>query len=251
MLAVLTSTQFWAAIFGAFVGGGITFLIQLYLLRQARKQRTEDRDETAKLRAADRLELQQGLAHALTFKLHKIHSNLHGMHGHFWGSLTEGRAKDKAAEPWQVVVPLANPPSPIALSADEMGMLLSLKDDELFNGVMDLEAVHNSLIAAVHVFNNQRTALGERVAAVSQFDGEAGYRISGVAPPETYMQLRPKMPDVNGLVEDILPMAKDALTDSRKTVQGVNALFRAKLKLTHKVEIMLDADTTPTAAPAG
>jgi hypothetical protein len=241
-VSVFTSSEFLSAIAGAVVGalvaGVITFGCQLYALSKAREERE-----------ADHTTQQKALAHALLFKLAKIHSNLHGIHRHFWESWEAGRKELKDAQPWQVVVPLANPPAHVHLPSDEMGLLLAQRDDLLFNNVMDLEAMHNSLLDAVRVFNTERGALGERLAAVSKPDLVAGAHVSGLAPTQEINALLPKMIDVNSLVEAVLSNAKDALVISRKTVNGVVALFRTKLDLRITLEMKADADTAGSSAP--
>jgi hypothetical protein len=117
-----------------------------------------------------------------------------------------------------------------------MGMLMALKEDEVFNSVMDIEPIHNSLISAVQFFNSERIALGEKVAAVSVMVPEAGNRIGGVAPPQAFMALRPKMIGVNTLFDAILTSAKSGLGHSGKTIQGVQELFRTKLNLAYKLK---------------
>jgi hypothetical protein len=231
MMSVLTSPEFWSALAGAVVGGAITFVCQLYALREARTQR--DADQRTK---------RQAQANALFFKLMKIHSNLHGVHSHFWECLEEGRKELPDAEPWQVVRPLANPPESIHLPADEMGMLLGMKNDPLFHAVMDVEAMHNALLAAVHAYNTERITLGDRLARTQEVHSEVGDRVSGVLSNKERNALRPAMIGVNSLADSILAQAKSALTLSREAVQGAQSMFRERLKLPFTVEIKPDAD---------
>lgn len=213
------------------MGGAITFLCQLYALREARAQRDADQRTQREVQA-----------NALFFKLMKIHSNLHGVHCHYWECLEEGRKKAPGAEPWQVVLPLANPPESIHLPADEMGMLLSMKNDPLFNAVMDVESMHNALLAAVHAYNTERIALGERLARTYEVHSEVGDRVSGALSNREMNALRPAMIGVNSLAGSVLAQAKGALALSGKTVQSVQSLFREKLKLPYTVAIKPDAD---------
>jgi hypothetical protein len=68
---IVGAKEFWTTLGGAVVGGGIGYLIQLKNLREARANRRDDR------KRAD-----QGLGHALQFKMIKVHSNIHGVHRH-------------------------------------------------------------------------------------------------------------------------------------------------------------------------
>ena len=57
-MQILSSTEFWSAIFGAIVGGVIAFFIRWITLREARQQRE-----------AEHRRSQQALGHALLFKV--------------------------------------------------------------------------------------------------------------------------------------------------------------------------------------
>jgi hypothetical protein len=232
-MSIFTSTEFFSAVAGAIVGGTITFVCQLYALRAARRQRE-----------ADNTMVQKALANSLFFKLMRIHSNLHGIHRHFWESLERGQKEMPSGEPWQVVVPLANPPEQVHLQSDEMGMLLSLKNDPVLNGAMDVEAIHNSMIVAVRAFNNERIALGERLASVSELESEVGDRISTAVPNRHRNALRPMMITVNSLVQEISSLTKDGLALSRQTLRGAEGLFRTKFNFSYTVTIKADVDAT-------
>jgi hypothetical protein len=132
-----------------------------------------------------------------------------------------------------------------------MGMLLSLKDGPVFNDLMDLEVLHNSLISVVGIFNADRTALIEKMAAVSDTFSETDKFVTGGGPGAEWWANRPKMMGVNSLVEQLLPMAKNGLTLSHKTLHAANNLFRVKLNISYKLEIKPDADTTAPSRKAG
>jgi hypothetical protein len=133
-------TEFWSAIIGAIVGGLIAYIVQVKALREGRRLRDEDHKR-----------VQQAQGNALLFKMIRIHSDLHGIHRHIEGCFEQAEQKGLTGDPWQFVLPLANPPGPIHFSSEEMGMLLALKTDDVFNLVVKMDTVHNSLSDAVAV----------------------------------------------------------------------------------------------------
>ena len=130
------SSQFWAgiigAVVGAIVGGVISYFIQRSALREARDQRREDD-----------LRTQRALAHALLFKVIRIHSDFDAIYSHVEGCIEKAANEGFKGEPWQFVLPPANIPDAVKFSSEEMGMLLSLKNDDVFNKIaaMDVNTI--------------------------------------------------------------------------------------------------------------
>lgn len=81
-------------------------------LRETRRQRAEDLDNH-----------QTALANALLFKMKRICSNLYAVHRHFEDGFADGKKRGITSEPWQFVLPIANPPDPVNFTSDEMSML--------------------------------------------------------------------------------------------------------------------------------
>lgn len=125
--------EFWAAIAGAIVGGLIALVIQLVALWAAKAERKEDHNER-----------RRALGYALLFKMIQIYSNLRQLRDHLAGAYERG-LEDGLEEPWQFVMPIVNVPDRVEFSTDEMSMLLSLGNDDVFNDLASLDQVHNSL----------------------------------------------------------------------------------------------------------
>jgi hypothetical protein len=140
--------EFWAAVGGAIVGGIIAFVIQLVVLRAAARQREKE--------AAER---KKALGFSLFVKMMKIHSHLHLLHEHLEEPFERDKEGGGGREPWQIVLPLANNPMHVHFSSDEMAMLLSLKNDDLFNDVISMDEIHNSTIDLFDTFKEKRFAL--------------------------------------------------------------------------------------------
>ena len=207
-------TEFWSAITGALVGGMIAFVVQMIALRAAKKQGSED----YKL-------VQQGLGNSLLFKMIRVHLNFQAIHHHIEACFEGAGRRGLVGEPWQFVLPLANPPNPIHFSSEEMGMLLAQRDDEVFNAVLSIDVLHNSLIDAVKTLNDRRLALTERIAA-GKVEGEVA--ISGL-PQAELLAIRPRMIELNTLIEQLRSDAARAVEESGLVLDRLHTLLRDRL----------------------
>lgn len=237
---MLGQTEFWSAIAGAIVGavvgGSIAYMVQMRALREARSQRDEDYKR-----------LRQALGHALLFKMVRIHSNFYGIHRHFEDCFAEAARRGSTDEPWRFVLPLANPPDPVHFSSEEMGMLLALKNDDMFNLVLPMDVIHNSLNAAVKVLNTERAALTERLKSD---EAEGAVLISNLD-RDQMLALRPRMINVNSLIEIIRASAKRDFEESGEALDRLNKVLRDKLGFTYKLESTVIAKDPPTPERSG
>ena len=231
-----TSTEFWSAIIGAIVGavvgGYISYRIQMRALRETRDQRREDH-----------LRTQQGLANSLLFKVIRIYSDFYGIHRHIERCFESAAEAGSTDEPWQFVLPLANFPDPVHFVPDEMGMVLGLKDDEVFNRVIDLDVIHNSLVEATKVMSVERRSLG----ALLKPDESKGSTLSGTLDRESYFAVMPKMIEVNSLIDSIRTQAKRDAIEAHEAINRLHTLLKARLGLTYKITSKF---APPEAAPA-
>lgn len=216
--------EFWAAVAGAVVGGGIAFFIQLIVLREAARQRSNEKNER-----------RQALGHALLFKMIRIHSNLHGFNQHLEGTFAKAEEAGFEGEPWQIYLPLANTPAPVQFSTDEMAMLLSLKDDDLFNDIVSFDAVHNGTIDIFQTLNERRLALTAELP--SEMDGAKG---ETKLTREQLLFLKPKMVEVNMLVEDMRKWCRTEEHNAQTLLTRLHAVLKDKVGLTIKIAFKSD-----------
>lgn len=212
------STEFVSAIVGAVVGGGIAYLVQLRAIREARRQRAEER-----------LEIQQAFGHSLLFKIIRIFSNICNIRGHIEDCFVRAERDGLGGEPWQFVLPLANLPDPISFSPEEMGLLLSMKNDQLFNDAIDLDVAHNSLLASFEAFNGLRQKLAERLPP----DVVEGRVVAGNLDREQAKRLRPKMIEVNDVIVAIRDNCAADSEKARAVLERLNRTLREKLGLSY------------------
>lgn len=220
-----TSTNFWSGIIGAIVGAVVGGVISYFIQRRTLKENRAHRQE-------DRLLKDQALANSLLFKVIRIYSDLHGIHRHIEGCFEEAEKRNFKGEPWQFVLPLANFPELVHFSPDEMGMMLGLKDNDVFNSIIDLDVIHNSLVEATKIMSSARRALAERLKA----DEAKGQVLSGNLDREAYFALKPQMIEVNGLIDGIRTNAKRDFTEAHSAMNNLHKLLKERLGLTYSVE---------------
>jgi hypothetical protein len=225
--SLIESTEFWATIAGAIVGGAISLAIQMISFREGRLIRQKDRKRQ-----------DEALAHSLVFKCMRILSNIHLIYGHFIESDARAATDGVNVEPWAKYLPIANPPEPINFSADEMGMLLGLKDAPVFNAMMDMDVRHNSIVATLNAFNTSRIALTDTVSSVGFLDAGEGQQLSHSMPQSAAAMLRPKMIEVNTLAEGLREISAAALQDSKRNLNILRDLLEKKILFSYKLKFL-------------
>lgn len=220
------SSEFWAAIFGALlgavVGGLITFLLQLHAQRRAAATRETDRHETRK-----------ALAHAILFKLIKIHSRFKIFSDHIENAFAEAEAAPFQNEPWQFVRAVATNPSHVLFTADEMTLLITLKEDDLFNGILSLDDAHNTMVDLFDLYRSKRDEL-THVLPPQAFVGEIG---SATLTAEEVLPYRPLMIEANGLVTAMRPWALKDAHDTEALIRSAQKAFGEKLGMKYRLKI--------------
>jgi hypothetical protein len=217
---ILNSTEFWSAIIGAVVGGLMVLAAQMLALWADRKQRREDYKRA-----------QQALAASLLFKMMRIHANYGGVHQYIEECFEEAAKKGMHDEPWRFLLPLASLPTPIDFSSDEMSMLLQQRDDAVFNSMLEVDVLYNHFVGALALLQKWKAALFERIPP-DQVSGDTGQVL---LPPKEYAALRPRMIEVNALVEQLRVDARDGVKASEELLDRLQKLLRKRLDLPFKV----------------
>jgi hypothetical protein len=222
------SKELVSAVVGAVVGGLIAFGVQIIALREARS-----------VRDRDRLLARQALAHALLFKMIRIYSNTVQINRYVEDRFTIAAERKLRGDPWTFILPFANLPERMHFSPDEMGMLLSLKDSDLFNLVINQDVCHNSLNDIVSKFNECRKELTDQL----EHDQVNGDMLSGVATREQYMKVVPRIIEVNDLISGIRAMSKRNADEGRQAILGLQKVFLQKLGLNLQLQFDSNKDT--------
>lgn len=212
------SAEFWAAIDGAIVGslsaGVITWLLQ----RNQDRRQSHDRNT--------------GLARSLIFKLVRMYSDLAGFKNH----ITEGEANAKQNNlklGWQSLRAIGNLPERVSFSPEEMGYLLSLGNDDLFNKVLSLDVVHSSTIGIFELYKERRLALTDSLAA-SKMEGTVGTSELNEAEMAFFA---PKFAELDLLVTDMKSRAEVDAKECRTALEETAIAARKTLGPTFSIAL--------------
>lgn len=212
-LAAWPGSEFWAAIIGAVVGGLITLIAQRQEQKASRQERAEDRKIEAK-----------GQAYSLLFKVISIHASFAHIKAHVDERLEFGKSV-KTEQVFAILLPIVNPPSPIDFVPSEMAMLLSLKDDDVFNALASLDKIHNSIIPAWTMYEARRSSIAaqgeDHTFDVSdgkgQFDVRRGshleammFEVEAVA-KELVRRAQQDFAEANNALSKLVPLLNDRL----------------------------------------
>jgi hypothetical protein len=176
------------------------------------------------------LERKQGLAHALLFKVIQIHSHLHHFHSHIEDQIRKANEEGFSAKVWQIVTPLSGGPSEVAFTADEMALLLSLKNDDVFNNVISSDEVHNSIIGAFQLYHRLREELLSQIPA--QMEGMRG---RSELTQQQMLFLGPKMAELEHLIGSMRDNCARDVKSAWQNVLEVQALLKEKLGLSYAI----------------
>jgi hypothetical protein len=145
----------------------------------------------------------------------------HGLNQHLEGSFAQAKG-----EPWQIVVPLANYPAKVHFSPDEMAMLLSLGDDDLFNRILSMDQIHNGMIDVFETYGRLRLALTSLMSA--EMSGKTG---TSLFTDDEMRFLRPKMVELNEIIDQLKPKCTKDAADAWAVAKDLNELLRRKVGL--------------------
>jgi hypothetical protein len=218
LLDLEKSTELWAAIIGAVIGGLIAFAIQMISLREGRTQRSEDYKRQREV-----------LGYSLIFKVIRILSNINSVRKNFEQADLRAKHENFSGEPWQIYRAIANPPDPISFSSEEMGMLLSLNDDDVFASILHTDVRHNSLISVIYRFNQSRSDLAQSISTSGSLRSEDGFHLSHELTSETFDILRPKMIEVNCLAKSLKEAADKYFESGQRNLFHLHKLFKDSL----------------------
>ncbi len=169
-------SEFWAAIAGAVVGGGIAAAVQWLAISHATRER------------------KRGLAYSLLLKVGQIYSHLRLLNGHFEKTFKDASAADQA-NPWSILEGMAGSLSRVTFSAEEAALVLELNDAKALSDLLTMDEKHNATFDALDFYGVKRAELLDALTP-EHIDGDHGFAAVPVA-------LRPKIIALNKLADSM------------------------------------------------
>jgi hypothetical protein len=120
-----------------------------------------------------------------------------------------------------------------------MSMLMSLKENDLLNSVLNLDAIHNSLLDAMAMYNTYRTALTDRLGGELAGSGQAAKSLT----IDEAAALLLKSTELDGLLNDIRGRVKRDYDEIRQIMTIAHQVLNKRLDL----GIKLDMKAAPEA----
>jgi len=211
-------TEFWAAIAGAIVAGGISLGGQWLVIREARKERDANR--------TNRVET---LSHSLFLKIRDMHANLNFICNHIEGCIKSAKF-DVEDDLWTCVVPIVWRNNNIFFSTDELSFILSLQKPDLTNRIIRLQISYNEDVDLFSEYNTMRTDFQHQTPTDHFDDGVYTKRFS----PEEMSKHRSKMVSMNAFIDSLRIQGPKDRSDAsyalRLFVDTVNQDFDMKLR---------------------
>jgi hypothetical protein len=172
---------------------------------------------------------QQSRAFSLLVKIIRIQSNIKPVLDHIDAAVTK-QAVEKA-ELWQTLLPILNIGDPVHINETEKHTLFELHNDEAFASVVDLDAIHNSLMEILREYRDMRNALMQSMKPSGFLGGAA----SGEFTRQEWLKIAPRVFEVNSIAEALRDRAKQDFTSASRALELVAPLMREKLGMKIKV----------------
>jgi hypothetical protein len=117
-----------------------------------------------------------------------------------------------------------------------MAMLLAQKDDQVFNSMLEADDLYNLFVGALATLQVTRRDLMERIPP-DQVSGDTG---NVLLPRDHYIALRPRMIEVNTLIEHLRKDARDGVKAAGGLLHRLQYLLRKRLDLDYKIGPVAD-----------
>ena len=198
------------------MGGGIAYIMQRSAINK------EDHR-----RSAEQREAQQALGQSLLIKTIRIQSNIAAIQKYITSSFDEAKNKGYNGKPWQIVRPLASIPPRIDFSTDQLSLLLSLRDSDLFNRLSQLDGIYNNFLDILSTFNDRKSALNDLLPGVVV----EGTVLTMPLPDDQALKMLPIMHDVDQLIGYLQARAEVDHADADEALKRLALLLNERLDL--------------------
>lgn len=213
---LLGSTELWSAVLGAVVGGIITAALQALTHKR-----------NAAVLAKSELQRQQAIASRLIFKLIKVQADIVYLLSHLNYCIDRVQSDEDGRNPWEFFIPLTWVPAEIHFDAEEMGLIVSLDDDDVISRTIDVDANHNIIMNSFTMLTSLVSLIRSSMPVVN-VEGES---VIAELTPEIFRNLLPKMKDADLLFETLYERLQASVPSSHSALFRTHNLFTRKLRI--------------------
>ncbi len=166
----------------------------------------------------------------------KIHSDMSLVWKHVEESRLKANADDEHRDTCMTFLPWANIPQPVVFNTDELTLLFSARNNEVFNSVLTMDDLHNGDMVALKVYAEKRAALMEKFPG-AEMDGTVG-NVSLTS--EQYLKINPFIVELNVLVKDICKNAEVNFNQSKAALADLVEVLKRNFGMKISAEIPRD-----------
>lgn len=229
MNAIVSSTEFIAAVFGSVVGGLIALFAQMLALGDARRTRAREAKER-----------QQALGRALFYRLYQISSDLTRYHRHVQTTQQKAARTGVLVGSWQSLTGIVNGPTAVTFTSDEAMLLLLLKEDVAFNRVISMDRLHSTTVKAWDAYAVERVSVLLKIPA--DVNGSvATYTLTD----EVRRALAPQISSAQTLADNLINTSKGFAEEAENALQITMAALNRRLDLGLSINAGPDAPIVP------
>ena len=133
-----------------------------------------------------------------------------------------------------VVDPYGTFPNSVFFTSEELSLLLSLKNYEVFNSIIILDQKHEALIENVKLYTKERENLFSRFKPY-RFNGQVG--INAISQQEM-ISLEPSMVIVKTILAQLQESSRIMHSEVNVVISELHKLLTEKLELEHKLQFV-------------
>jgi hypothetical protein len=206
---------------GTVISAIVSYLLQRRSFSEAREQRAKDKFEARKT-----------LGLTLFHKMMRITSTLETLKKTLDDAFALAKADQIDGQPWQIVMPVANLPSGVKFTPEEMTFLM-LMDMTLFNDMGSCDDIQEGILDMFELYRTKRTAFTDTLSA--KMSGMIGTTEFNEA---EMLKVAPRMNELNNLITQMIQTtqleSKQAWELFEKLRQRLNKEFTLQLRTERK-----------------
>lgn len=215
-ISVLFDSTSVSTLIGGVIGGAMALSAQQLSIEHQKVERSNERKNTDEV-----------LARSALIKLIQIITNIHHIRNHFNQGIVDGRKFGYINDYFRFTRSLSGNLNPISLSELEKSLPLQWKDVELFNSLLSVDWIYNSLAESVKSYNILREELFASLGA-DALDGILGQTTLN---EEQYSRYAPRAAGLADLHTQIVESCKTDFVDAEAALRSFAGACRSHLEM--------------------